>query len=113
MLAWRHSGFSVHNQVRVAAGDAAGRKSLAGYMLRAPFSLEKTTYDAASGTLVDSNGKTRSTTGRFRSSALDGLSSVALWEIDRARRRKSLPDLLGQRIGQHFVSARLKPARAR
>jgi hypothetical protein len=29
MLAWRHSGFTVHNQVRVAAGDAEGRKSLA------------------------------------------------------------------------------------
>ena len=33
MLAWCHSGFSVHNQVRVAAGDAEGRRSLAGYML--------------------------------------------------------------------------------
>lgn len=52
MLAWRHGGFSVHNQVRVAAGDAEGRKSLAGYMLRAPFSLEKTTYDAARGTVI-------------------------------------------------------------
>jgi hypothetical protein len=52
MLAWRHSGFSVHNQVRVAAGDAEGRKNLAGYMLRAPFSLEKTTYDAAKGMVV-------------------------------------------------------------
>lgn len=52
MLAWRHSGFSVHNQVRVAAGDAEGRKSLAGYMLRAPFSLEKTTYDAARGMVI-------------------------------------------------------------
>jgi hypothetical protein len=52
MLAWRHSGFSVHNQVRVAAGDVEGRKSLAGYMLRAPFSLEKTAYDAARGTVI-------------------------------------------------------------
>jgi hypothetical protein len=52
MLAWRHSGFTVHNQVRVAADDAEGRKSLAGYMLRAPFSLEKRTYDAASGTVI-------------------------------------------------------------
>jgi hypothetical protein len=51
MLAWRHSGFTVHNR-RAAAGDAEGRKSLAGYMLRAPFSLEKTTYDAASGTVI-------------------------------------------------------------
>ncbi len=52
MLAWRHSGFTVHNQVRVGAGDAEGRKSLAGYMLRAPFSLQKTTYDAARGTVI-------------------------------------------------------------
>jgi hypothetical protein len=36
MLAWRHSGFSVHNAVRVRAGDAEGRKKLAQYMLRAP-----------------------------------------------------------------------------
>jgi hypothetical protein len=27
MLAWRHSGFSVHNRVRVAASDAEGRRS--------------------------------------------------------------------------------------
>ena len=44
MLAWRHSGFSVHNGVRVRASDAEGRKRLAQYMLRARFSLEKMTY---------------------------------------------------------------------
>lgn len=44
MLAWRHSGFSVHNGVRVRSNDAEGRKKLAQYMLRAPFSLEKMTY---------------------------------------------------------------------
>jgi hypothetical protein len=47
MLAWRHSGFSVHNGVRVRAGDAEGRKKLAQYMLRAPLSLEK--YDLSPG----------------------------------------------------------------
>jgi hypothetical protein len=52
MLGWRHGGFTVHNQVRVAAGDAEGRKRLAGYMLRAPFSREKTTYDAARGAVI-------------------------------------------------------------
>ncbi len=52
MLSWRHSGFSVHNRVRVVAGDAEGRKSLAGYMLRAPFSLEKMSYDAARGAVI-------------------------------------------------------------
>jgi len=39
----RRGSFVVHDQVRIGAGDAEGRKSLAGYMLRAPFSLEKTT----------------------------------------------------------------------
>jgi len=32
----------------VPAEDAEGRKKLAGYMLRAPMSLQKMTYDAAS-----------------------------------------------------------------
>ena len=52
LLGWRYSGFSVHNQVRVAAQDAEGRKKLAGYMLRAPMSLEKMTYDAQTGTVI-------------------------------------------------------------
>jgi hypothetical protein len=61
MLGWRYSGFSVHNQVRVAADDAEGRKKLAAYMLRAPPGkggalplpgLAKMSYDAASGTVI-------------------------------------------------------------
>jgi hypothetical protein len=52
MLGWRYSGFSVHNRVRVAADDTEGRKKLAGTMLRAPFSLAKMSYDAASGTVI-------------------------------------------------------------
>jgi hypothetical protein len=51
-LGWRHSGFSAHNEVRVPAKDAEGRKKLAGYMLRAPMSLEKMTYDAATRTVI-------------------------------------------------------------
>ena len=52
MLAWRHSGFSVHNGVRVRAGDAEGRKKLAQYMLRAPLSLEKMTYLPGTGMVM-------------------------------------------------------------
>ena len=53
MLGWRHSdGFSVHNQVRIAAEDREGRMKLAGYMIRTPMSLEKMTYDAATGTVI-------------------------------------------------------------
>ena len=52
MLGWRHSGFSVHNQVRVGEQEAEGRKKLAGYMVRAPMSLEKTRYDLNTGTVI-------------------------------------------------------------
>ena len=53
MLCWRHSGgFSAHNQVRVAGEDREGRMKLAGYMIRAPMSLEKMSYDAATGTVI-------------------------------------------------------------
>ena len=38
--------------VRVPAEDAEGRKRLAGTMLRAPMSLEKMSYDAATGTVI-------------------------------------------------------------
>jgi hypothetical protein len=52
MLGWRYSGFSVHHQVCVSAEDAEGRKKLARYMLRAPMSLAKMTYDAKSGSVL-------------------------------------------------------------
>ena len=52
MLAWRHGGFSAHNDVRVVAEDAEGRKKLAGSMLRAPMSLEKMTDESAAGTVI-------------------------------------------------------------
>jgi hypothetical protein len=52
MLGWRHSGFSAHNEVRVKAEDAQGRRKLAGYMLRAPMSLAKMSYDAATGSVI-------------------------------------------------------------
>jgi hypothetical protein len=52
LMSWQHSGFSVHNQVRIEAGDAQGRQQLACYMIRAPFSLEKTEYKAEPGVIV-------------------------------------------------------------
>jgi len=47
---WRHRGFSVDaGEAPLAADDAAGRRRLAEYLLRAPFSLEKITYNAEAG----------------------------------------------------------------
>ena len=52
MRQWQHSGFSVHNQIRVKANDAEGRKQLARYMIRNPFALEKMTYDKQTGMVI-------------------------------------------------------------
>ncbi len=52
MFAWRHAGFSAHNVVRVSAEDIEARKKLAGNMFRAPMSLEKMTYNAATGAVI-------------------------------------------------------------
>ena len=78
MLAWRHSGFSVHNGVRVRAGDAQGRKQLAQYMLRAPFSLEKMTYLPETGMVL------------YRSNMHKGLKRTPV-DARRAMARDALP----------------------
>jgi hypothetical protein len=52
LLGWRHSGFSVHNAVRIAAQDEAGRRALAEYVLRSPFAQEKLRYHAKTGTII-------------------------------------------------------------
>ncbi len=50
---WRHSGFSVDaGEAPLAADDAAGRRRLAEYLLRAPFSLEKITYNAEAASVL-------------------------------------------------------------
>ncbi len=48
VLAWRHTGFSAHNNVRVRASDAPGRRRLAQYMQRAPVFLEKMSNEPVS-----------------------------------------------------------------
>jgi hypothetical protein len=67
MLAWRHTWFSVHNAVRVHARDAAGRRRLAQYMLRAPFSLEKMSYEPVSGIVIYARACTRPSSATSRS----------------------------------------------
>jgi len=52
LLGWRHSGFSLHNAVRIGAADPAGRRGVAEYILRSPFSLEKMRYQASTGTII-------------------------------------------------------------
>jgi len=39
LLSWRHSGFSVHNRVRVEPEDQPAVERLARYIMRPPISL--------------------------------------------------------------------------
>ncbi len=52
LLGWRHSGFSIHHQVRIGSQDQPGREKLAQYILRAPFSQQKMRYHAKSRTVI-------------------------------------------------------------
>lgn len=52
LVGWRHSGFSLHNAVRIGAQDGEGRRAVAEYIPRSPFSLEKLRYHATTGTII-------------------------------------------------------------
>ncbi|MDF1852921.1 MAG: transposase [Verrucomicrobiales bacterium] len=53
LLGWTHSGFSLDaGEKPVAAHDVAGRRRLAEYLLRAPFSLEKITWNETSRKVI-------------------------------------------------------------
>ena len=45
LLSWRHTGFSVHNRVRVEPEDQASVERLARYIMRPPISLERMAWD--------------------------------------------------------------------
>ena len=49
---WRHSGFSLHNAVRIGAHEAERRRAVAEDILRSPFSLEKLRYHPRTGTVL-------------------------------------------------------------
>ena len=52
LRSWKHSGFSVYCKTRIDASDTDGRRKLAEYIARAPFSLERMTVnDDASAVL--------------------------------------------------------------
>jgi hypothetical protein len=52
LLGWRHSGFSLHNAVRIGAQDSEGRRAVSGYVLRSPFALQKMRYQASTVTIL-------------------------------------------------------------
>lgn len=53
LLSWKHSGFHVdHGPKPVAPHDIAGRKHLAEYLLRMPFSLQKIHWNETSNSVI-------------------------------------------------------------
>jgi hypothetical protein len=58
LMKWRHSGFSIDNGIRIARDDEKGRESVAQYILRNPFSLDKMTYNDKSRTVIYSSKMT-------------------------------------------------------
>ena len=52
MNSWKHSGFSVYCAQPIEACDDNGRKTLSEYISRAPFSLERMSFNENSKTVV-------------------------------------------------------------
>ena len=67
MLSWKHSGFHIDGggENPVASHDADGRKRLAEYLLRHPFSLQKITWNATTQTVIYRSKRHHSTKRNF------------------------------------------------
>lgn len=52
MRTWKYSGFSVHKDVRIAAGDTEGLAKLTQYIARCPFSQARMVKVTAEGNVL-------------------------------------------------------------
>ncbi|NOQ22291.1 MAG: hypothetical protein GQ565_06540 [Candidatus Aegiribacteria sp.] len=52
MRSWKHSGFSVHCGTPIQADETDSRKTLSEYISRAPFSLERMSFNEGSDTVL-------------------------------------------------------------
>jgi len=52
LMGWRHSGFSMHNAVRVARDDVEARERVAQYIIRNAFSVANILYNDKTGTVI-------------------------------------------------------------
>ena len=53
MLSWPHSGFAVHNDVKILPGDRDGLMDLSKYLARPPVALSRMRYDGKNDPLAD------------------------------------------------------------
>src|SRR5262245_26889543 len=66
LLSWRHPGFSVYQGESVPPEDTATREHLARYILHAPFSQERVSYDRAQQTVACESKKKNAGSDRHR-----------------------------------------------
>jgi len=52
LLKWKHSGFNIHNGVRIEKDDEKGRESIAQYIMRNTFSINKINYNEKNGSII-------------------------------------------------------------
>jgi hypothetical protein len=52
LMSWKHTGFSVHNGVKIAKDDDIGKENVAQYIIRNTFSLTKLNYVDETGTVI-------------------------------------------------------------
>ena len=79
LLSWKHSGFHIDGggEKPVPAHDTAGRKRLAEYLLRHPFSLQKITWNASTQTVIYRSKRHHNTKRNFEIfKATDFLAAV-------------------------------------
>ncbi len=91
LLSWRRSGFSVHNRVRVDAGDTRGLEALARYLMRSPLSLTRMQFAPDPGEVIYArkNGHDRAEgQGEERVDAMEFIARV-LVQIPEPRRHSA------------------------
>ena len=78
LLAWKNSGFSLDaGEKPIAANDVEGRRRLAEYLLRAPFSLEKMTWNESTQKVIYRSKRSWHTKQNFKIfSAVDFIAAV-------------------------------------
>jgi len=112
LKSWRHSGFSIDaGEAPLAADDAAGRRRLAEYLLRAPFSLDKITYNADSGSVLYRSERTGAPSATSKSSPPLS-SSPHCWPRSRPRASRKSATTAGTAIAAAVCASKTPPAPA-
>ncbi len=77
LSAWRHSGFSIDNGVRIKKEDKEGREAIAQYMMRNVFSTENITNIEKTETVIYRTGKIQKGKNGKNFSVLDAEEFIA------------------------------------